>query len=155
MLAIFADMVEDSMKVFIDDFFFVRYTLSSVLLILRKCFSRGLRPTWYLTRKCLFMVKKGIMLGHKISGKGLQVDKAKMEVFASLPPPISVKGVRSFVGHPQFLPAIYQGLCKVASLLCKFLEKDSFVFDATYMKAFEGIKEKLVEAPVIVSPNWS
>ena len=52
--------------------------------------------------KCYFMVKKGIVLGHGISEKGIEVDRAKVEVIDRLPPPISVKGVRSFLGHAGF-----------------------------------------------------
>ena len=48
------------------------------------------------------MVKEGIVLGHRISEKGIEVDRAKVEVIERLPPPISVKGVRSFLGHAGF-----------------------------------------------------
>ena len=48
------------------------------------------------------MVKEGIVLGHRISEKGIEVDRAKVEVIEKLPPPISVKGVRSFLGHAGF-----------------------------------------------------
>ena len=43
--------------------------------------------------KCHFMVKEGIVLGHKVSSKGLEFDKANIETIKKLPPPISVKGV--------------------------------------------------------------
>lgn len=49
-----------------------------------------------------FMVKKGIFLSHKISGKGIKVDQEKVEVITKLPPPISVKGVQIFLGHAGF-----------------------------------------------------
>ncbi|MCI60050.1 reverse transcriptase, partial [Trifolium medium] len=48
------------------------------------------------------MVKEGIVLGHRILKKGLEVDKAKVEVIEKLPPPANVKGVRSFLGHASF-----------------------------------------------------
>ncbi|GJW26930.1 reverse transcriptase domain-containing protein [Tanacetum coccineum] len=78
--------------------------------------------------KCHFMVKEGIVLGHKVSGEGLEVDKAKIDVISKFPPlPIS-----------------------------KLLEKDTpFKFDDECHKAFELLKEKLTCAPVIVSPNWN
>ncbi|WMV45354.1 hypothetical protein MTR67_038739 [Solanum verrucosum] len=53
-------------------------------------------------KKCNFMVKEGIVLGHKISVEGMQVDQAKVEVIAKLPPPISVNCVWSFLGHASF-----------------------------------------------------
>ena len=48
------------------------------------------------------MVKEGIVLGHHISEKGIAVDRSKVEVIERFPPPISVKGVRSFLGHVGF-----------------------------------------------------
>ncbi|GKC27315.1 hypothetical protein Tco_1034609 [Tanacetum coccineum] len=45
------------------------------------------------------MIKEGIVLGHKISKNGIEVDKAKVDVIAKLPHPTTVKGVRSFLGH--------------------------------------------------------
>ena len=47
-------------------------------------------------------MKEGIVLGHRISQKGIEVDRAKVEVIERLPPPISVKGVRIFLGHAGF-----------------------------------------------------
>ena len=48
------------------------------------------------------MVQEGIMLGHKISKRGIEVDKAKLDVIDKLPPPVNVKGIRSFLGHAGF-----------------------------------------------------
>ena len=58
------------------------------------------------------MVKEGIVLGYHISEKSIEVDRAKVEVIERLPPPISVKGVRSFLGHESFLPEIHQRIFK-------------------------------------------
>ena len=52
--------------------------------------------------KCLFMVKEGIILGHKISEKGIEVDKATIETIEKLSPPTSVKGIKSFLGNDGF-----------------------------------------------------
>ena len=52
-------------------------------------------PNW---EKCHFMVQKGIVLGHKISAQGIEVDKAKIDVIENLPPPVNAKGIRSFLG---------------------------------------------------------
>jgi len=48
------------------------------------------------------MVQERIVLGHKISVRGIEVDKAKIDVIEKLPPPMNVKGVRSFLGHVGF-----------------------------------------------------
>ncbi|XP_049364567.1 uncharacterized protein LOC125829385 [Solanum verrucosum] len=93
-------MVEDSMEVFMDDFSVVGYSFEICLAHLgwvrQRCVETNLVLNW---EKCHFMIKEGIVLGHKVSQKGLGVVKAKIEVIEKLPPPISVEGVRSFLGH--------------------------------------------------------
>ncbi|GKC53945.1 reverse transcriptase domain-containing protein [Tanacetum coccineum] len=69
-------------------------SLLCVLLIRQ----RGL----WIKEKSHFMVKEGIVLGHKISKKGIEVDKSKIDVIVKLPHPTTVKGVRSFLGHASF-----------------------------------------------------
>jgi hypothetical protein len=51
---------------------------------------------------CHFMVREEIVLGHKISEKGIELDNAKIEVIEELPPPTNLKGIRSFLGHAGF-----------------------------------------------------
>ena len=81
------------------------------------------------------MVKEGIILGHRISEKGIKVDLAEVEVIETLPPPISVKGVRSFLGHEGFYLRFNKDFSKIAHLLCKLLEKDyKFYFDESCHK---------------------
>ena len=52
--------------------------------------------------KCHFMVQEGIVLGHRISARGIEVDRTKIEAIEKLPPQSSVKGIRSFLGHAGF-----------------------------------------------------
>ena len=102
------------------------------------------------------MVKEGIVLGHLISEKAIEVDRAKLEVIERLPPLISVKGVRSFLGHAGFYRRFIKNFSKIAHPMCKLLEKEcKFYFDESYQKAFGELKEKLVSAPIIISPCWS
>ncbi|GJW95060.1 reverse transcriptase domain-containing protein [Tanacetum coccineum] len=102
------------------------------------------------------MVKEGILLGHKVSGAGLEVDKAKINVISKLPPPTNIKGVRRFLGHAGFYRRFIKYLSKIARPITKLLEKDtSFKFNDECRNAFELLKEKLTCAPVIVSPNWN
>ncbi|GJS16000.1 reverse transcriptase domain-containing protein [Tanacetum coccineum] len=97
MTAIFHDMIEKTMEVFMDDFSVFRDNFSKCLdnldKMLNRCEETNLVLNW---EKCHFMVKEGIVLGHKISKSGLEVDRAKVEVIAKLPYPTTVKGVRSF-----------------------------------------------------------
>ncbi|GJT10979.1 reverse transcriptase domain-containing protein [Tanacetum coccineum] len=102
------------------------------------------------------MVKEGIMLGHKVSSAGLEVDKAKIDVISKLPPPTNIKGVRSFLGHAGFYRRFIKDFSKIARPLTKLHEKDTpFEFNDECQKAFEYLKEKLTCGLVIVSPNWN
>ncbi|GJY48137.1 reverse transcriptase domain-containing protein [Tanacetum coccineum] len=93
---------------------------------------------------------------HKVSRKGLEVDKAKIDVIAKLPPPTNVKAIRSFLGHSGFYRRFIKEFSKISRPMTKLLEKDLvFNFDEECNKAFETLKEKLTNAPIMVSPNWS
>ncbi|XP_070048961.1 uncharacterized protein [Nicotiana tomentosiformis] len=103
MMAIFTDMVERFVKVFMDNFSVFGCSFDNCLTnldkVLARCEETNLVLNW---EKCHFMVRKGIVLGHKVSKYGLQEDKAKVEEIEKLPPPTSVKGIRSFLGHAGF-----------------------------------------------------
>ncbi|GJX37608.1 reverse transcriptase domain-containing protein [Tanacetum coccineum] len=102
------------------------------------------------------MVTEGIVLGHKVSSAGLEVDKAKIDVIAELPPPTNVKVVRSFLGHVGFYHRFIKDFSKISCPMTKLLEKDSvFDFNEECIKAFKTLKEKLTNAPIMVSPDWS
>ncbi|GJS87930.1 reverse transcriptase domain-containing protein [Tanacetum coccineum] len=102
------------------------------------------------------MVKEGIVLGHKVSSAGLEVDKAKINVISKLSPPTNINGVRSFLGHAGIYRRFIKDFSKITRPLTKMLEKDTpFEFDDECQKAFELLKEKLTCGPVIVSPNWN
>ncbi|GKF50462.1 reverse transcriptase domain-containing protein [Tanacetum coccineum] len=113
MTAIFHDMIEKTMEVFMDDFLVFGDNFSKCLdnldKMLNRCEETNLVLNW---EKCHFMVKEGIVLGHKISKSGLEVDRAKVEVTAKLP---------------------YPTTCK---------------------QAFNDLRKKLIESPILVVPNW-
>ncbi|GJW09661.1 reverse transcriptase domain-containing protein [Tanacetum coccineum] len=144
-------------EVFMDDFSvfgssFDHY-LNNLDKMLQRCKDAHLVLNW---EKCHFMVKKGIVLGHKVSEVGLEVDKAKIDVISKLPPPNNIKGIRSFLGHAGFYQRFIKDFSKIVCPLTKLLEKDTpFEFNDKCQNAFKILKEKLTCAPVIVSPNWS
>ncbi|GKD62803.1 putative nucleotidyltransferase, ribonuclease H [Tanacetum coccineum] len=98
------------------------FGLSNLDRILARCEETNLVLNW---EKCHFMVKEGIVLGHKISGARIEVDRAKIDVIAKLPYPTNVKGVRSFLRH------------------------------AGFYRRRSTLKEKLTTAPIIISPDWN
>ena len=102
------------------------------------------------------MVTEGIVLGHMISGAGLEVDQTKVSIIRDLMPPTTVKGIRSFLGHAGFYRRFIINFSKIARPLCRLLEKDTkFYFDESCHNAFEEIKSRLVEAPIMAKPDWN
>ncbi|GJT89936.1 reverse transcriptase domain-containing protein [Tanacetum coccineum] len=156
MMAIFHDMIEETMEVFMDDFSVFGDSFSSCLSHLDKmlkwCEDTNLVLNW---EKFHFMVKEGIVLGHKISKSRIEVDKAKVDVIAKLPHPTSVKGIRSFLGHAGFYRRFIQDFSKIARPMTHLLEKETpFVFSKECIEAFNILKKKLTEAPILVAPDW-
>ena len=74
------------------------------------------------------MVNQGIVLGHIISSRGIEVDKAKIELISKLPSPTNVKTVRQFLGHVSFYRRFIKDFSKIAKPLYKLLEKDAKFF---------------------------
>lgn len=68
------------------------------------------------------MVNKRIVLKHKVSKKGLEVDQAKIKVVKKLPPPTNVKTLRSFLGHEGFYRKFVKDFSKIAHPLNALLE---------------------------------
>jgi hypothetical protein len=103
MISIFSDMVERFLEVFMDDFSVFGSSFEECLhhltLVLVSCKEKNLVLNW---EKCHFMVQQGIMVGHVISRRGIEVDKAKVDLISNLPPPQTVKKVPSFLGHEGF-----------------------------------------------------
>nr|GEV73979.1 reverse transcriptase domain-containing protein [Tanacetum cinerariifolium] len=114
MMAIFHDTIEQTMEVFMDDFSVFRNSFSTCLTnlkkMLKRCEDTKLALNW---EKSHFMVKEGIVLGHKISKKGIEVDKAKIEVISKLPHPTTVKGKidRSSNSHCSELDQPFELMC--------------------------------------------
>jgi hypothetical protein len=108
MMAILSDLIE-VMEVFMNDFSIYGKTFEGCLANLNKvlkwCQMANLVLNW---EKCHFMVREGIVLGHKISEKGIEVDKAKIEVIEQLPPPTNMKGILSFLGYAGFYQRFIQ-----------------------------------------------
>ncbi|KAL6316599.1 hypothetical protein AAG906_018854 [Vitis piasezkii] len=90
--------------------------------VLNRCIEKDLVLNW---EKCHFMVRQGIVLGHIISEKGIEVDKAKVELIVKLPSPTTVKGVRQFLGHAGFYRRFIKDFFNLSKPLCELLAKDA------------------------------
>ena len=95
------------------------------------------------------MVNEGIVLGHKVSERGIEVDKAKVDAIEKMPCPKDIKGIRSFLGHAGFYRRFIKDLSKISRPLTNLLQKYvPFVFDDDCVEAFEIIKKALISAPI-------
>nr|GEW59934.1 reverse transcriptase domain-containing protein [Tanacetum cinerariifolium] len=125
MMAIFHDMIEKTMDVFMDDFLVFRNSFQSYLShlerMLKRCEDTNLRVNW---EKSHFMVKEGIVLSHKISKQGIEVDKAKVDIITNLPHLTTIMGIRSFMGHGSFY------------------------------RSLSNTQKKLTEAPILIALDW-
>nr|GEX90079.1 reverse transcriptase domain-containing protein [Tanacetum cinerariifolium] len=153
MMAIFHDMIEKTMEVFMDDFSVsgnsFKTCLSHLDKMLKRCEDPNLCLNW---EKIHFMVKEGIVLSHKISKNGIEVDKAKVDVIAKLPHLTTVKGIRSFLGHAGFYQRFIQDFLKIAQPMSHLLEKDTpLIFSKECIKEFQSLKKKLTKAPILVA----
>ncbi|KAI3461839.1 hypothetical protein Pfo_018502 [Paulownia fortunei] len=151
MMAIFSDMVEYFIEIFMDDFSvfgdLFDVCLQNLTLVLKRCEETNLVLNW---EKCHFMVQEGIVLGYKISTNGIEVDRAKIETIEKLPLPTLVKGVRSFLGHAGFYRRFIKDFSKITKPLCNLLMKEvSFNFDDECLDAFQQLKFALISTPII------
>uniref|UniRef100_A0A5B7ABE7 Reverse transcriptase/retrotransposon-derived protein RNase H-like domain-containing protein n=1 Tax=Davidia involucrata TaxID=16924 RepID=A0A5B7ABE7_DAVIN len=157
MLSIFSDMVEKFLEVFMDDFSIFGASfdecLQNLSLVLKQCIDSNLVLSW---EKSNFMVVEGIVLGHIVSERGIEIDKAKVDLISTLPPPSSVRQIWSFLGHAGFYHHFIKDFSKISRPLCNLLAKDvSFVFDDACMVSFEKLRELLSVAPIMQPPKWS
>nr|GEW79854.1 reverse transcriptase domain-containing protein [Tanacetum cinerariifolium] len=87
--------------------------------------------------------------------QGIEVDKAKVDVITKLPHPITVKGIRSFLVHAGFYLRFIKDFSKIARPMTRLLEKDTpFIFSKECVEAFQTLKRKLTEAPILIAPDW-
>ncbi|RDX61270.1 Retrovirus-related Pol polyprotein from transposon opus, partial [Mucuna pruriens] len=104
----------DCIEVFMDDFTVYVESFDACLESLSRVLTRCIDTNLMLNfEKCHFMVTEGIVLGHLVSNRGIEVDKAKIDIITSLPNPASVREVRSFLGHVGFYRRFIKNFNKI------------------------------------------
>ena len=115
--------------------------LSNLERVLQRCEETNLVLNW---EKCHFMVNEGIVLGHKISERGIEVDKAKVDAIEKMSCPKDIQCIRSFLGHDGSYRRFIKDFSKISRPLTNLLQKDvPFVFDDGCVEAFETLKKAL------------
>ncbi|RDY01285.1 Retrovirus-related Pol polyprotein from transposon 17.6, partial [Mucuna pruriens] len=155
MTSIFSDLLQDCMEVFMDNFTVYANSFDACLenlsKVLRRCIDINLVLNF---EKCHFMVIEGIVLGHLVSNRGIEVDKSKIDIISSLPNPSSVQEVRSFLGHVAFYKRFIKNFSKLALPLSRLLQNDvDFNFDQPCIEAFQELQNRLTSAPILQAPN--
>ena len=156
MMRIFSDMIELILEIFMDDFsiFGDSYEgcLENLRKVLERCEEKNLVMNW---EKCHFMVTQGIVLGHIVLKKEIEVDKDKVELISNLPTPNCVKDIWLFLGHAGFYRRFIRDFSAIARPLCNLLAKDvPFAWSQACEDAFDKLKTMLVSPSIMRSPNW-
>ncbi|KAL1531292.1 hypothetical protein AAHA92_33985 [Salvia divinorum] len=157
MMSIFSDLLEECIEIFMDDFTVYEVSFETCLhhldVVLERCQSKNLVLNY---EKCHFKVTEGIVRGHVVSVKEIQVDQAKVDVIAKLPHPTNQKEIRGFLGHAGFYRRFIKDFAKIAYPLTRLLQNEvDFDFDDAYKEAFQLLEERLISAPIIRSPDWN
>ncbi|WVZ63903.1 hypothetical protein U9M48_013497 [Paspalum notatum var. saurae] len=157
MMTTFSNFIEDIVEVFMDDFSVHGTSFDNCLQNLEKVLKRCEEADIVLNcEKYNFMVRRGLVLGHIISEKGIEVDKAKIETVEKLQPLTDIKSLRSFLGHARFYKRFIKDFSKIAKPLNQLLQKDvPFIFTEECEVAFRKIKQLLISAPIIQPLDWN
>ena len=153
----FSDMLENVCEVFMDDFSVFgndfNACLANLSKVLHRCMERNLLLNW---EKCHFMVREGIVLGHIVSGKGMEVDRAKVQIIEKLPTPTTVRDIRSFLGHAGFYRRYIKDFSLISKPLCSLLMLNTeFVWTKECETSFNKLKTALISSPILSVPNWN
>jgi len=154
MISIFSDLVEQCMKIFMNDFSVFGSSFDDCLSNLRKVLERYREKNLTLNcEKCHFMVKKDIVLGHIISRDEIKVDKAKTDLIVILSPLTCMKEVRSFPGYVGLYRRFIKDFSKIAKPLSNLLAKDvPIYFSKECRKPFSKLKKTLTSSPILHPP---
>jgi hypothetical protein len=156
MMVVYSEFVKEIVEVFMNDFSVYGKTfvdcLANLDKVLTRCEEVDLVLNW---EKCHVMVKQGIVLGHVISKRGIEVDKAKVEMVEKLPPPMDAKSLRRFIGHAGFYRRFIKDFSKITKPLALLQKNVAFDFDEKLFAAFWNLKNALVSAPSIQHLDWS
>uniref|UniRef100_A0A2N9HJZ6 Uncharacterized protein n=1 Tax=Fagus sylvatica TaxID=28930 RepID=A0A2N9HJZ6_FAGSY len=155
MVTLFHDMIHHEIEVYVDDMIAKSRTAQDHLTDLRKLFQRLKKYQLRLNpNKCAFGVTSGKLLGFIVSGRGIEIDPAKVQAIRSMPAPKTEKEIRSFLGRINYIARFIAQLTATCEPLFKLLRKDVKIkWTEDCQKAFDKIKEYLLNPPILVPPT--
>jgi hypothetical protein len=105
-------------------------------------------------KKCIFFSPFGVLLGHIVCKQGLLVDPSKIAIIVDFPPLISVKQLRTMLGHTGYCRKFIKVYAQITTPMEKLLKKD-YQFGWTYEchQSFDTLKQNMVTAPILVFPD--
>jgi hypothetical protein len=156
MMVIFQEFLRKFLEIFMDNFYVFssgEKHLNHLSQTFDKCLESGL---FLHPEKCFFGMQQGVLLGHVVSSKGIEVDKDKIQVIIDLLVPTNVSELQGFLGHTGYYRRfilMYAALCMCLTVLLK--KEVEFSWNQERQEAFEFLKQKLISAPIVVPPDWS
>jgi hypothetical protein len=156
MAEIFKDLGDSFLKVFVDDLNIHSVDWNDHLQHLGTVLSRLREVNLKLNpSKCCFVAGSIVFLGHVVSKEGTQPDPNKVGAVRKFPVPTSVTNVRSFLGLTGYYRKYIRGYSRIAGPLFELTKGDTvFAWDREHQSAFDELKTALVQAPVLVRPNF-
>ncbi|KAF5816405.1 putative nucleotidyltransferase, Ribonuclease H [Helianthus annuus] len=148
-------MLDKSVIVFIDDILVYSKSEAEHANHLREVLETLRRERLYAKfSKCAFWLREVQFLGHVISADGVLVDPSKIEAVSKWNPPKNPSEIRSFLGLAGYYRRFIQDFSKIALPLTKLTQKkEKFIWGVDQERAFQTLKEKLTQAPVLTLPD--
>lgn len=157
MNVIFAELLRKGVLVFVDDILIYSKTLEDHVKLLRQVFEILDKHQFFVKRsKCTFAKPSIEYLGHVISAHGVATDPSKIIAVQQWPAPKSVKDLRGFLGLTGYYRKFIQHYGLISQPLTQLLKKGvPFSWSPISQLAFQTLKQKLVQAPVLALPDFS
>ncbi|CAG8695952.1 7919_t:CDS:1, partial [Ambispora gerdemannii] len=105
--------------------------------------------------KCHFCKEQLEFLGHIITRNGIRPDPTKVKKVKEFPQPTNITELRGFLGLVSYNRRFIQGFSNIAEPMHRLLKKDQhYEWKEEHEKAFQNLKEKLIDAPVLLYPDY-
>ncbi|GJT56335.1 RNA-directed DNA polymerase [Tanacetum coccineum] len=152
---VFKPFIGHFIVVYFDDILIYSSSLEQHLSHLRQIFSvLRARKLYANGKKCHFFVTEVTFLGYIVTGSGIKIDPTKFEAIISWTTPSTIHDIRSFHGLASFYRRFIQNFSSIIAPLTECMKGGRFTWTSEAAKAFDILKAKVTEAPVLALPNF-